>query len=543
MAQRRGGVPAALLPTPCRSGLERAPARTTIQTDAAAPLYRRTGTALADRRRRTQEHIVPAFSLAPSVLAVIRAPRRAAWLAALAGLALLAGCADFRPPVYQRPETPAKAEWSRQDSITVSPSEAVQPNWWLGFKDPYLNQLIERALAGNFDIKVLAARIRVANAQIGEARAGGLPVIDVGAGASFDKSTGQKSTWTYNAGAQLNWDIDIWGKVEKGVQAQAAEFRATEADWRAGYLTLVANVSTTYFQILQFDEQIEQQSRTVARNGQILSTYQAMYQNGLVPKIRVMQQQAEINRLNKDLLELRRSRDVAENALATLVGVPAGNLKVPAGRLQERVQPPPVPAGLPSQLLARRPDVVAAEYRVLAAYNIVGQARLAQLPSISLTARGGTASFALSDLLKSFTFGFMPSINLPMLDPGVRARVKTTEAQVGVAENEYGRTVMTAFEEVETALVNVDAHKKQRIELQQQVEQLRVVSAQIEAQLKEGVVSQLEVFETERSLLAAQLQLLAVHQQILGDTITLYKALGGGWPEADVRNTALNPPQ
>ena len=480
----------------------------------------------------------------PSVLAVSRVPRRAAWFAALAaGLAMLAGCADFRPPVYQRPETPAKAEWSRQESITVSPAEAVQPNWWLGFKDPYLNQLVERALAGNYDIKVLAARIRVANAQISEARAGGLPVIDVGAGASFEKSTGQKSTWTYNAAAQLNWDIDIWGKVEKGVQAQAAEFRATEADWRAGYLTLVANVSTTYFQLLQFDEQIEQQTRTVAKNGQILSTYQAMYQNGLVPKIRVMQQQAEINRLTKDLLELRRSRDVAENALATLVGVPAGNLKVPAGRLQDRVQPPAVPAGLPSQLLARRPDVVAAEYRVLAAYNIVGQARLAQLPSISLTARGGTASFALSDLLKSFTFGFMPSINLPMLDPGVRARVKTTEAQVGVAENEYGRTVMTAFEEVETALVNVDAHKKQRIELQQQVEQLRVVSAQIEAQLKEGVVSQLEVFETERSLLAAQLQLLAVHQQILGDTITLYKALGGGWPAADVRNTALNPPQ
>ncbi|WP_439685712.1 Efflux transporter outer membrane subunit [Cupriavidus oxalaticus] len=472
--------------------------------------------------------------------------RRLAWLASAASVtcaALLAGCADFRPPVYQRPETPAKAEWSRQDSITVSPREAVQPNWWHNFNDPYLDGLIDQALAGNYDIKVLAARIRVANAQIGEARAGGLPVIDIGAGASFEKSTGQKSTWTYNAGAQLNWDIDIWGKVEKGVQAQTAEFRATEADWRAGYLTLVSNVSTTYFTILQFDEQIEQQARTVAKNGQILGTYQAMYQNGLVPKIRVMQQQAEINRLNKDLLELRRSRDVAENALATLVGVPAGNLKVPAGRLQDRVKPPSVPAGLPSQLLARRPDIVAAEYRVLAAYNIVGQARLAQLPSISLTARGGTASFALSDLLKSFTFGFMPSINLPMLDPSVRARVKTTEAQVGVAENEYGRAVMTAFEEVESALVNVDAHKKQRVELQQQVEQLRVVSAQIEAQLREGVVSQLEVFETERSLLNAQLQLLAVHQQILADTVTLYKALGGGWPDTEVRNTAASQPQ
>lgn len=457
-------------------------------------------------------------------------------LMAGACLLVLAACADFRPPVYQRPETPAKPDWARQGSITVSPAETIVPNWWQAFRDPYLDGLVDKAIAGNYDIKVLAARIKVAGAQIAEVKAGALPVFDVGAGASFEKSTGTSLVKTYNLGTQVNWDIDIWGKVEKGVQAQTAEFNATEADWRAGYLTLVSDVSTTYFQILQFDEQIDQQSKTLARNKQILTTYQAMFQNGLIPKIRVMQQQAEINRLTKDLLELRRSRDISENALATLVGVPAGVFKVPAGRLQERVQLPAVPAGLPSQLLSRRPDIVAAEYRVLESVNLVGQARLAQLPSVSLTGRGGTASFALSDLLKSFTFGFMPSINLPMLDPGVRARVKTSEAQTKVAESEYGRTVITAFEEVENALVNVDAHKKQRVELQQQVAQLRVVSAQIEAQLKEGVVSQLDVFETERSLLSAQQELLANHQQILADTVTLYKALGGGWPSTEVSN-------
>lgn len=451
-------------------------------------------------------------------------------------LLALAGCADFRPPVYQRPETPAKPDWARQGSITVSASDTIVPNWWQAFRDPYLDGLVDKAIAGNYDIKVLAARIKVAGALIGEAKAGALPVFDVGAGASFEKSTGQSLVKTYNLGTQVNWDIDIWGKVEKGVQAQAAEFSATEADWRAGYLTLVADVSTTYFQILQLDEQIDQQARTLAKNKQILSTYQAMFQNGLIPKIRVMQQQAEINRLTKDLLELRRSRDISENALGTLVGVPAGVFKVPTGHLQERIQLPPVPAGLPSQLLSRRPDIVAAEYRVLESYNLVGQARLAQLPSVSLTGRGGTASFALTDLLKSFTFGFMPSINLPMLDPNVRAHVKTTEAQTKVAENEYGRTVITAFEEVENALVNVDAHKKQRVELQQQVEQLRVVAAQIDAQLKEGVVSQLDVFEAQRSLLNAQLELLANHQQILADTVTLYKALGGGWPSVAVAN-------
>ncbi|WP_029044429.1 efflux transporter outer membrane subunit [Cupriavidus sp. WS] len=491
-----------------------------------------------DQPGSSRETIVPCL-LTPFVARAARAT-----LPTALGLVLaLAGCADFRPPVYQRPDTPAKPEWSRQGAITVSPADTIVPNWWQAFRDPYLDGLVDKAIAGNYDIKVLAARIKVAGAQIAEVRAGALPVFDVGAGVSFDKTTGQSLSRTYNLGTQVNWDIDIWGKVEKGVQAQKAEFNATEADWRAGYLTLVSAVSTTYFQILQFDEQSEQQARTLARNKQILVTYQAMFQNGLIPQVRVMQQQAEINRLTKDLLELRRGRDLSENALGTLVGVPAGVFKVPAGRLQERVQLPPVPAGLPSQLLSRRPDIVAAEYRVLESYNLVGQARLAQLPSLSLTGRGGTSSFALTDLLKSFTFGFMPSINLPMLDPGVRARVKTSEAQTKVAESEYGRTVITAFEEVENALVNVEAHRKQRVELQQQVAQLRVVSAQIEAQLKEGVVSQLDVFEAERSLLGAQLELLANHQQILADTVTLYKALGGGWPSVAVANAPGDGPR
>lgn len=469
------------------------------------------------------------------------APHRKRLLSGFAlTVVMLAGCADFRPPEYNRPETPAKAAWSGNESVSVSPTETILPNWWQGFGDPFLDQLVAKALSGNYDIKVLAARIRVANAQISEARAGALPVFDIGAGLDVSKTTGQPVSRSYNLGGTVNWDIDVWGKVEKGVQAQTAEFRATEADWRAGYLALVSDVSITYFTILLLDEQIAQQRRTVGRNSDILGTYKAMLANGLLPQIRVMQQQAEINRLTKDLLEFQRSRNVAENALATLVGVPAGDLKVPPGKLQDRVKLPVVPAGLPSQLLARRPDIVAAEYRVLAAYNLVGQARLAQLPSISLTARGGTASFALSDLMKSFTFGFMPSINLPMLDPSVRARVKTTEANVGVVENEYGRTVMTAFEEVESALVNVDAHKKQRIELQQQVSQLRVVGAQIEAQAREGIASQLDVFESERSLLSAEQSLLAVHQQILADTVTLYKALGGGWPDVDVRNGRTN---
>ncbi len=449
--------------------------------------------------------------------------------------AALAGCADLAGPAFQRPDAPTKASWSGPGA-RVSASETIVPDWWQAFGDPTLDALVAKAIAGNFDLKVLAARTQVAGALIGEAKAGGMPIVDVGAGAIFEKSTGRKTSQRYDLGTQVSWELDIWGKFEKGVQAQTAEFRATEADWRAGYLTLVAAVSTTYFQILQLDEQIVESRKALDRNRAILAIYEAQLAHGLAPRTQVVRQRAEINRLTDGLLELERARDLAENALATLTGVPAGGQKLPAGRLQGRVRLPEVPAGLPSQLLARRPDIVAAEYRVLQGYDLAGQAKLAQLPSIQLTGRAGTASLALGDLMKSFTLSFLPSINIPLFDPGIKARIKTTEAQTEAVAAEYRRTVMVAFEEVENALTSLAARKRQRAELVQQSSQLKLVAREVRAQLAAGIVSQLEVFETERQLLAAELALLANHQQILADTVTLYKALGGGWPPADVRN-------
>ncbi len=419
---------------------------------------------------------------------------------------LLCGCADVRITEYQRPDAPAKSTWSRPPETAVSAAATISQQWWTEFRDPYLDSLVMKAVEGNYDLKSLAARIDVANAQIAEAGAGALPTVDIGAGASFEKSTGRKSTKQFNLGTQVSWDIDIWGRVAKGVQAQTAEFNATEADWRAGYLQIVSNVSTTYFQILQLDEQIEQQQRALAKNKQILSIFETMRANGLVPGTQVLRQSAENNRLTKELLELRRFRDVAENALATLLGVPAGEFKVQPGRLQERVQIPAVPSGLPLQLLTRRPDVVAAEYRVLVAHDLMGEAKLAQLPSVSLTGRAGTASFSIGDLMKSFTFGLLPSINIPAFNPGIKARAKTSEVQVKVAEQDYRRTVIAAYEEVENALVNLDAHRQQNVELRKQVDHLERVAAQTQVQLAAGLITQLEVFENERSLLAAQLE-------------------------------------
>ncbi|MGO9989299.1 MAG: efflux transporter outer membrane subunit [Steroidobacteraceae bacterium] len=449
---------------------------------------------------------------------------------------LLFGCATVRVPEYHRPEAPAKSSWSRAPQTTISATDAISQQWWAQFGDPYLDSLVAKAIAGNIDLKILAARIEVANAQIAEARAGALPSPDINGGALMQKTLGQPSLKQYAMGTQVSWDIDVWGKIEKGVQAQSAEFHATEADWRAGYLQIVADVSTSYFQILQLEEQIDEQQRALAKNEQILAIYETMRSNGLTSDTEVLRRRAETNRLTTDLLELRRSRDVTENALATLLGVPAGEFKIQSDRLQDRVQVPAVPANLPLDLLARRPDVVAAEFRVLEAHDLMGQARLAQLPSVNLTGQAGIGSLTLGALLKAFTLGFTPAIDIPALNPGVRAHVKTTEAQIKVAEEDYRRTVIAAFEEVENALVNLEAHQQQMEELQKQVDQLRLVSAQDKAQLEIGVVSQLDVFEDERSQLTAQLALLASREQVLSDTVTLYKALGGGWAPMEVAN-------
>jgi NodT family efflux transporter outer membrane factor (OMF) lipoprotein len=461
-------------------------------------------------------------------------------LAVVAGVSLLAGCSGLGGPDFQRPEVPTKAQWSDDAAAQVESAAAIEPQWWTGFGDPYLDELIQRALKGNIDIRVLAARTGVAAAGISQARAGLLPSLSAGAGTDTLKVTGSPQSTKYSVGAEASWELDIWGKVRKGVDAQEAEFKASEADWRAGYLTLVSDVGSAYFQIRQFDEQIQRQTQTVERNQQILGIYQGLYEEGLIPHTQVLQQQAEIDRLQNGLLELQRLRKLTENSLATLLGMPADTLLIPRASKRAAIVPVAVPAGLPSDLLTRRPDLIAAEYRVLSAYDLEGQARLARLPSLSLTGRAGKASFALADLLDTTTLGLSSLLSFPIFDANVRAQVKVSEAQRKVVEEEYRRSVINAFEEVENALTNLAARNAQKQELRDRSERLQIVSRQVYAQLEEGLVSQLEVFEVERTLLDAEQEMLANHWQILTDTIALYKALGGGWPSEVVGSSSAN---
>ena len=441
----------------------------------------------------------------------------------------LAGCGQLAGPEYQRPEAVAKDSWRASDALAVDAAATIRPDWWRHFNDPYLDQLIARALNSNLDLRVLAARTDVARAAIGQANASRLPTIDAALGANFQKFEGTDVNRSVSQAVALGWEIDVWGKLKKGVKAQAAGLQASEADWRAGYLSLVSDLSQTYFQLRKLDEQIDRQQSSLRNNRHIQRIFEAQLREGIIPKTQVLQQQAEVVRLNNDLLELQRLRTLQENALATLVGVAAGDLQVPRQHLSDSVVVRRVPGGLPAQLLSRRPDIIAAEYRVLQAHELEGQARLAKLPSINLTANTGATSNEFSQLLKDLTFGLTPTVSLPIFDPNVRARVRVSEAQTRVAEAEYRSTVVRAFEEVENALVNLDSRHRQHDQFLQRRNKLRVVTDQVRAQLREGMVTQLQVFEAERSLLSAELALLENHQRYLSDTVALYKALGGGW--------------
>jgi NodT family efflux transporter outer membrane factor (OMF) lipoprotein len=452
------------------------------------------------------------------------------------------GCETLSETPYSAPTTPQKAAWAADSGETVG--SAIDPQWWKGFQDPYLNRLIEQAIKQNSDLAIALARLNEAGAAIGEVEARTLPSLSSGLSTPVSRarnpiSNDYETNSQYSLNTKLNWELDIWGKLQKGVEAKQSAYRASQADWRAVYLNTATQVASTYFLIRQFDAQIDIQKASLQSAEQILVIYKSQNREGLVSTKEVLRQQAELNSLKRTLIDLQREREISENALATLLGQPAGNLQVAKPDAAYEISDMPIPAGLPSELLRRRPDILAAEYRVLEAHQLAGQAKLAKLPSVSLTtsAQSGSslASAALNTFLKTFTFGLTPNINFPIFNPDTEARIKRSEASQKTVEAEYRKTVLIAFQEVEDALINLSARRAQRQELFSEEQHLSDVSGQVAAQMREGIATQLEVFESERRLLDVRQTLLNNRQQILTETLTLYKAMGGGWSGESVQ--------
>jgi len=448
-------------------------------------------------------------------------------------------------PQYERPELEEKKAWGETGAAELGPSQVIQMDWWTGFGDPYLNKLVQEAISGSFDLKILLGRIQEAGATIRGARAQLMPSLDLSTKAEFSraevpdfggghtvadaqKATGQTS---------LSWEIDMWGKKRREYAATKAEYEASQADYRAGYLKLVSELAMAYFQIRQIDEQSRMTDKSYGQYNQILTIYQNQYAEGLVPQWKVLRQEAEVKMLNQDLLELERVRKRLENRIATLLGRPAGDLKIPRANLRQNLRPVKVPVGLPSDLLSRRPDIVAAEYRLIKATHNVGAAEAAKLPSFGLTGSGSLVSESLKGLLTgTWALSIAPAVSMPLFDGGSRkADVAAKQARAQVTQEVYRKTVMAAFEEVENALVNLESRQKQKAVLKEKLDGLKQVRSQTTAKFELGLISQLEVLDIERELYASEKSLLQMHRYLLDDTVSLFKALGGGWGKVTVR--------
>ena len=449
-------------------------------------------------------------------------------------LATLVGCASIaETPTFSRPDmSPIKQDWSSH----LGEERAIAIKWWQSFDEPELDALMERAIAANFDLQRLRAHVDVAGAGISTAKARLLPVINSGLRADSRTISGETDLGTSiktGTGTELAWELDIWGKARKGVAASEAAYAASEAEWRAGYLVMASSVADAYFQVRQIDQQLVRQDEAIEAAEHVLNVQEQMHERGMIPQTHVAQQEAELFSLNAQRLELERIRELAVNALGTLTGVGAGELSLPASRTDSTISLVPVPAGMPSEIISRRPDLVAAEYRLLQAVELEGQARLARLPTIGLTGIGGSASYDLSDMLKTWTSGLSGVVQFPVFDPNVRARIRVSQAQVATAEAEYRAVVMRAFEEVENLLVNISNRTKQHEQLVARANQLQSIQKRFEDQLRLGLISQLELLEQQRSLLAAEQAVLTNHWQLMTDNVNLFKAVGGGW-QADI---------
>jgi multidrug efflux system outer membrane protein len=452
---------------------------------------------------------------------------------------LSAGCAVG--PNYKRPS--ADVPGTYRGAI---PQEAAQPaaesfgdqKWWEAFQDKQLQELIHTALQQNYDVRIAATRILEARAQVGITRADQLPTIGAGVGANnqqveITKTYRQYDTSATQVGLALAWDLDFWGKYRRATEAARANLLATEWAHQAVISTLVSDVAAAYFQLRTLDLQLEISRRTLASRQDSLRLTQMLANGGATSMLDVRQAEQLVFTAAETIPDLERRIEQQENYLSTLLG----NNPSPIARgrkLTEQPHVPEIPAGLPSSLLERRPDIREAEAQLIAANAQIGVAKAAYFPQISLTANAGYQSSALTSLFSgpAGLWSFGGSVLQPAFAGGsIRSGVKLAEARQQEALLIYRQTIQQAFRGVSDALV--EYHKDW--EFRQQQQQL-AVSAQDAARLSEmryrgGAASYLEVLTNETNYFAAELGLTQAQLNELLGLVRIYRNLGGGWQQ------------
>ncbi|MDN3920057.1 efflux transporter outer membrane subunit [Roseateles violae] len=444
---------------------------------------------------------------------------------------VLAGCANVAvQEPHPLPDTPA----AYKSGQAAGPTASAQAEWWKAFADPRLDALTERALAHNTSIQLAGARLAQARALLRASRAELLPQVSANAGASRlggDAARANATAGTlYTAGLNLSYEVDVMGRLSKASEAAALDAKAREALLQSAQLLVQADVAQAYFALRALDAERALMRDTVAAYQDTLRLTEKRHAGGDIAELDVARVRTEVAATQSLAIALDRRRAALEHALALLVGTLPSELSV--AETQWTGTLPQIPAGLPSSLLARRPDVTAAQASLQAAQARVGVAQTAWFPTLSLTATAGGASPALSDLFKTSAglWGINALLNLPLFDGGRReAGVQNAAAEMDAAAAGYREQVLLAFKDVEDQLSAL-----QLLAAQGEVQATAVASATRATKLSEsryrnGLVSQLELLDSRRSELDLRRQALQVRAAQYLATVGLIKALGGGW--------------
>jgi outer membrane protein, multidrug efflux system len=457
-------------------------------------------------------------------------------LVALAVLGfVLAGCT--LGPDYRRPPVPTPAAW-RDGVPTPDSASLADLSWWQLFQDPDLRELVRVALEENKDLRIAVTRVDQARALLGVTRAAQFPQIDASASATTNRTSqnvpprGQGvETGLLATTLDLSFEIDLWGRLRRATEAARAELLASEEARHAVVMTLVSDVATTYLQLRELDLELEITRRNVASRRQSLQIVRDRFEGGLSSALDLRQAESELASTAAQIPDLERQITQTENQLSILLGRNPG--AVTRGLpLTGQTFPPAVPAGLPSALLERRPDIRQAESTLVAANARIGVAKAAFFPQISLTGFFGVESASLSDLFTgpSRIWQFGPTVTLPIFNAGRnRANLQLTEAQQREALLRYEQAIQQSFREVEDALV---AHRKAREELAEQdaaIRASREALAIAELRYTSGLTSYLNVLDAQRTLLTAEVAQSRTLGAQLVAVIQIYRALGGGW--------------
>ena len=456
----------------------------------------------------------------------------------LATLILEAGC--MMGPKYKRPTVDVPQEYR-----APAPQQAAQASslgneqWWQVYQDPVLTQLIHTAIAQNYDVRIAAARVLEAQAQVGITRANQFPSASVGADVFSEqnaKVTKLFPPYQVNGGElslSVIWNLDFWGKYRRQTEAARAQLLATEWGQRAVISSLVANVATAYFQLRALDSELEISKSTLGSRQQSLQLTHTLESHGGASGLDVSQAEQLVYTASETIPDLERQIEQQENLLSILLG--ENPQSVPRGRaLTEEPAPASVPAGLPSELLERRPDIQQAEQIMVAANAQIGVAKAAFFPSVSLTGTGGLESNALNRFISqpSEMWTAAAGVTQPVFEGGaLRSGLKLARANWQEAVFSYQQTVQNAMEQVSNSLV---ASQKNR-EFREQQELLTQAAQKTdhfsEVLYKNGGASYLQVLTSETNYFSAELNLVQAQLNERLALVQLYQSLGGGWQQ------------